>query len=65
MEAFIGRFKTEGCSLFLEAQTASELRAVVGEQMRYYNNERRHSSLGYLAPLTYLERIWPEPKASG
>ena len=65
MESFNGRFKTEGRSLFVEAQSLSELQTVVGEQMRYYNNERRHSSLGYLPPLTYLERIWPEPKASG
>jgi transposase InsO family protein len=56
MESFNGRFKTEGRSLFLEAQTLSQLRAVVGEQMRYYNTERRHSSLGYLPPLTYIER---------
>ena len=56
MESFNGRFKTEGRSLFLDAQTLSELRAVVGEQMRYYNTERRHSSLGYLPPLTYIER---------
>lgn len=56
MESFNGRFKTEGRSLFLDAQTLSELRAVVREQMRYYNTERRHSSLGYLPPLTYIER---------
>lgn len=56
MESFNGRFKTEGRSLFLDAQTLSQLRAVVGEQMRYYNVERRHSSIGYLPPLTYIER---------
>lgn len=55
MESFIGHFKTEGHSLFLEAQTLGELGAVVRAQMCYYNTERRHSSLGYLAPLTYLE----------
>jgi len=65
MEAFNGRFKTEGRSLCLEAHSLSELRTVVGEQMRYYNNERRHSSLSYLPRVAYLERIWPEPKASG
>jgi putative transposase len=61
MESFNGRFKTEGHSLFLEARTLSELRAVVGEQMRYYNTERRHSSLGYLPPLTYIERARSGP----
>jgi len=56
MESFNGRFKTEGRSLFLDAETIGELRVVVGKQMRYYNTERRHSSTGYLPPLTYIER---------
>ena len=57
MESFDGRFKTEGRSLFLDAQTLGELRAVVGKQMHYYDTERRHSSIGYLPPLTYIERM--------
>lgn len=57
MEAFISRFKAEGHSLFLDAQSMAELRAVVDARMRYYNTERRHSSLGYLPPLTYIERV--------
>ena len=56
MESFNGRFETKGRSLFLDAQTLGELRVVVGEQMRYYNTERRHSSIGFLPPLTYIER---------
>jgi len=57
MESFNGRFKTEGHSLFLDAQTLDELQAVVAERMHYYNTERRHSSIGYLPPLTYIERV--------
>jgi transposase InsO family protein len=57
MESFHGRFKTEGHSLFLEAQTFGELRGVVGQQMCYYNTQRRHSSIGYLPPVTYIERL--------
>ena len=57
MESFNGRFKTEGHSLFLEARDIVELRTVVAEHMRYYNTERRHSSIGYLPPLTYIERV--------
>ena len=56
MESFNGRFKTEGHSLFLEAQSLDELVAVVDDRMRYYNTERRHSSIGYVPPLTYIER---------
>jgi len=57
MEAFNGRFKTEGHTLFLDAHTVTELRTVVAERMHYYNTERRHSSIGYLSPLAYLERV--------
>jgi len=56
MESFNGRFKTEGHSLFLEAQSLGELIAVVDERMQYYNTERRHSSIGCVPPLTYIKR---------
>jgi len=56
MESFNGRFKTEGHSLFLEARSLDELVAVVDDRMRYYNIKRRHSSIGYVPPLTYIER---------
>jgi putative transposase len=57
MESFNGRFKTEGRSLFLEASSISDLIAVVDERMQHYNTKRRHSSLGYLPPLTYIEHV--------
>jgi transposase InsO family protein len=56
MESFHGRFKTEGESLFLEAQTLAEVKSVVEERMEYYNAERRHSSLNQLSPLAFVER---------
>jgi transposase InsO family protein len=43
--------------LFLDAQTLAELAGVVEERMHYYNTQRRHSALDYLAPLAYLERV--------
>jgi len=57
MESFFSRFKAEGESLFLNAQTLPELRAVVTERISYYNQQRRHSSLGYVSPLAYLARV--------
>jgi putative transposase len=60
MESFNGRFKTEGHSLFLEAASIRELIAVVDERMQHYNTRRRHSSIGYLSPLTYIERARPD-----
>jgi len=56
MESFNGRFKTENGSLFLEATCLPELQAIVQRQMDYYNQVRRHSSLGYLSPLRYMRQ---------
>jgi len=57
MESFNSRFKEEGRSLFLDAQSMAELAAVVDSRMLYYNTEPRHSSIGYLPPLTYIARL--------
>lgn len=56
MESFNGHFKGEALSLFLEAQSLDELIAVVDDRMHYYSMGRRHSSIGYVAPLTYIAR---------
>lgn len=55
MEAFISRFKAENRSLLLDAQDLTELAEVVDQRMWYYNGERRHSSIGYMSPLAYIE----------
>ena len=60
MESFFGRFKVENHSLFLDAQTLKELLAVLAERIRYYNRERRHSSLENLAPDTFIRSLTPE-----
>lgn len=60
MESFNGHFKNEALSLFLDAQTLDELVAVVDERMRYHNTGRRHSSIGYLAPVAYIQRLRPD-----
>jgi transposase InsO family protein len=57
MEAFNSRFKSEGRSLFLNAQTFSDLIAVVDRRMVYYNTQRRHSSIGNLSPLTFIQQL--------
>lgn len=57
MEAFFSRFKSENESLFLDAPDVPALCAVVDERMGYYNAERRHSSIGYMAPLVYVAQI--------
>lgn len=66
MESFNSRIKREGRDLFLEAENIWELKRVVRERIEYYNQERRHSTLGQIAPLTYLKRetILPEETKS-
>lgn len=57
MESFISHFKEEGRSLFLDAQNSAALATVVDSRMVYYNTDRRHSSIGYVSPLTYIEQV--------
>ncbi|MBU2447578.1 MAG: integrase core domain-containing protein [Bacteroidetes bacterium] len=57
MESFNGHFKTENRSLFLDAQSLAELCNIVTARMHYYNAERRHSSLDYVSPLAYIQRM--------
>lgn len=57
MESFFGRFKTENRSLFLDAKTIDQLIKVVRSRVRYYNWERRHSSLGNQAPMRYAKSL--------
>jgi transposase InsO family protein len=56
MESFNSRFKEEGHSLFLEAQDLVELVQVIDRRMTYYNTDRRHSTLGYVAPMVFIRQ---------
>ena len=55
-ESFIGHFKTENRSLFLEAKTREELEGLIEERVVYYNRKRRHQSLGYASPEEFLNK---------
>lgn len=55
MEAFISRFKNENRSLLLDAPTIEALEQVVNERMRYYNEVRRHSTIGNQPPWKFLK----------
>ena len=54
VESWNGRFKQENADLFREAATLQELEAVVGARMKYYTERRRHSTLGNVAPRSYV-----------
>jgi putative transposase len=59
MEAFFSRFKSEGHSLFLDAQTLVELAAIVDQRLNYHNQERLHSALGYRTPMKFIQHVVP------
>lgn len=65
MEAFNSRFKTENQSLFNEARTFEQLLVVLADRFDYYNRERRHSAIGYLAPLSYVKGLKRGRKKKG
>lgn len=57
MESFNGHFKGENRALFQDAQTLDELQRLIVKRARYYNYERRHSSLENQAPMRYLREL--------
>lgn len=54
-ESFFGRFKEENRMEFHECRTFEELRKKVAEKIKYYNNERIHTSIGYQSPESFTE----------
>jgi len=59
MEDFNSRSKTKNRSLLLDAHTLASPRSVVAGRMAYYNRVRRHSSIGYRAPASYVATLQP------
>jgi transposase InsO family protein len=54
IESLWGRMKDEIGSRITEASSLPALRSVFDERFRYYNQERRHSSIGYIPPREHL-----------
>ena len=68
MESVNGTLKVE-CVHDVHFETREQARRAIVEYIGYYNTERRHSSLGYIAPAQF-ERRWraesnPRTKAPG
>ena len=55
IESMWGRIKSDIGSLITEAETLEELKSIVNKRMQYYNCQRRHSSIDYQSPRSYLE----------
>ena len=62
MESFNAHFKEENSSIFWEQKSIVSLRNVVQSRIEYYNDIRRHASLGNLAPMQYLKKNGFEPR---
>jgi len=66
IESLWGRTKAEIGSRITEAPSLPALRSVFDERFRYYNRERRHSSIGYIPPREHLgqtlDTLEPEPQ---
>lgn len=60
IESLWGRTKAEIGSRIAEAPSLPALRTVFDERFRYYNQERRHSSIGYVPPREHLEEYLEE-----
>ena len=57
--AAIGSLARSDCWFDIAGDTAVliALQAVVGERVTYYNCRRRHSGIGYQAPISYLKHV--------
>lgn len=56
MESFNGHFKGPIQSILNESETMEEVEGVVSNRVSNWNNNRRHSSLGQIAPMAYIEK---------
>jgi len=54
-ESFFGRFKTDWKSEINEIETFDELEKFVQSKIKYYNEERRHTSIGLISPYAFTK----------
>ncbi|WP_103030540.1 DDE-type integrase/transposase/recombinase [Salinibacter altiplanensis] len=62
-ESLWGRTKTEVGSQIAEASSLPALRDVFDSRFKYYNQERRHSSIGYVPPCEHLGQTLDTPES--
>jgi transposase InsO family protein len=65
MESFFGTLKGEWVERYRFASRREARTAIFSYIETFYNRKRRHSSLGYVSPLTFEEReLWKKAKAT-
>lgn len=57
IESFFGRLKEEWADVFAQADTEQEVIELINQAMSYYNRDRLHSALDYVAPDQYINNI--------
>ena len=57
IESFFGRLKEEWADVFAQAESESEVIELINQAMSYYNRDRLHSALDYVAPDQYINNI--------
>jgi len=60
-ESFFGRFKNEYRDEIAELETFEEVQEFVKGKIQYYNHERRHTSIGLVAPCTFTKSFLSIP----
>ncbi|MCS3635750.1 transposase InsO family protein [Salinibacter ruber] len=63
IESLWGRTKAEVGSRITEASSLPALRTVFDERFRYYNQDRRHSSIGQIPPREHLGKTLDTPES--
>ncbi len=63
-ESFFGRFKDEWKNTIAEIETFEELQQFVNEKIKYYNEDRLHTSIGIERPLEFTKSFLKNEKNS-
>jgi putative transposase len=61
-ESFFGRFKDQWKTEIAEIETYEELELFVKNKIKYYNYERRHTSIGFVSPWNYTKSFLQKNK---
>lgn len=56
-ESFFGRFKDEWKDEIWELKSFTEVKRFIDKKIRYYNNKRLHTSIGYQTPAAYTKSV--------
>jgi putative transposase len=62
-ESFFGRFKDQWKDEIAEIETFEQLTIFVQNKINYYNQERRHTSIGLISPYTFTKSFLEKTKS--